>query len=354
MQRTNKSTPLISICIPAFNRPVQLEELLTSIRGQEFSGLEIVIAEDASPERKAIRAVVEKYRASSIAQINYVENADNLGYDGNLRQLVALARGEYCLFMGNDDLLCSGALEQVRRAIDDYEDIGVILRSYRSFVGTPDNIQQEFKYFPDVRYFPPGKDTIITFFRRSVVISGLVVHRQTALELATSHYDGLLLYQVYLISNILASRPGLYLPTPLVLVRMDGRPDFGSSRVEAGKHTPGCRTPQSSLNFVKGMLVIAKDLDDSNRPEMYQAMLHDLANYSYPLLRVQRDFSIIRFFAYVYGLMQIGLWRSPLFFIYFITLVLLGGSVSDRLIGFIKRIFGATPRLGSFYGGERK
>lgn len=342
----------ISICIPAFNRPSQLGQLLNSIKDQEFHELEVIIAEDASSERVAIRRVVEGYIERSSAKINYVENERNLGYDGNLRQLVSLAEGDYCLFMGNDDLLCPSALEQVCGALEQFSDIGVILRSYRSFVGTPDRVQQEFKYFSDMRFFPPGDDAVVTFFRRSVVISGLTLHRESALRLATDRYDGTLLYQVYLISNILAKRPGLYLPTPLALVRMDGRPDFGSSQVESEQHTPGCRTPESSLHFVRGMLLIAADLNAFSARTLYKRIFKDLGNYSYPLLSYQRSLPPGRFCQYALSLLKLGFWQTPLFWCYWLLLLFLGKNISDKLITYVKRTLSVTPKLGRVYSGQ--
>ena len=52
--------PLISICIPSYNRPVELLRLLDSI-DCNFSDIEIVIREDFSPSRLKIRSVIKKF-----------------------------------------------------------------------------------------------------------------------------------------------------------------------------------------------------------------------------------------------------------------------------------------------------
>jgi len=100
--------PVFSVCIPAYNRAQLLPELLDSILGQDFESFEVVINEDASPQRNDIRSVVEQYSAKYPGKIGYFENEKNLGYDANLRSLVERSMGEYCLFMGNDDLMCAG------------------------------------------------------------------------------------------------------------------------------------------------------------------------------------------------------------------------------------------------------
>ena len=50
-----------SVCIPAYNRANVLPELLESILIQNFRNYELVICEDNSPEREAIRRIVARY-----------------------------------------------------------------------------------------------------------------------------------------------------------------------------------------------------------------------------------------------------------------------------------------------------
>src|SRR5689334_8647779 len=87
------ATPFISVCIPAYNRASVLRELLDSILAQDFDDFEVVIAEDASVERAAIRQVVETLPPEWRARVRYFENDVNLGYDGNLRNVMARAAG---------------------------------------------------------------------------------------------------------------------------------------------------------------------------------------------------------------------------------------------------------------------
>ena len=44
----------------------------------------------------------------------YRENEKNLGYDGNLNQLVRTAQGKWLVFMGDDDEFIPGALDKLR------------------------------------------------------------------------------------------------------------------------------------------------------------------------------------------------------------------------------------------------
>lgn len=345
-------SPLISVCIPAYNRASVLPALLDSIMAQDRQHFEIVICEDCSPERSKIREIVERYHAKDSGLIRYFENETNLGYDGNLRRLIERAHGQYCLFMGNDDVMCDGALVAVAEALGRYSNVGVVLRSYAAFDESPENIVQEFRYFPRETLFPAGADTIATVFRRSVVISGMVVHRQEALKYATAQFDGSLLYQLYLVACILTSMNAVYLPKVLVLYRNGGVPDFGNSEAERGKFVPREHTPESSLHFMRSMLDIAKFVETRHGVNVYRRIVQDIANYSYPVLAIQSDKPLPVFWNYARQLASMGFGASKMFYVYLVLLTVFPSKTIDRAITFVKRRLGFTPVIGNVFRGR--
>ncbi len=343
---------LISVCIPAYNRAALLPSLLDSIFEQDCQDFELVIAEDMSPERDAIAAVAREYAERYPGKVVYGENAVNKGYDGNLRRLIELARGDYVLFMGNDDLMAPGALRAVAEAIQAYPRVGVVLRSYASFHITPDELEQTFRYFDKDSFFPSGAAAITTFFRRCVFISGMVVRRESALALNTDRFDGTLLYQQHLVGQILAKENGVYLTQILTYHRLGGTPDFGNSAVEKGRFVPREQTTDSSLHFMRGMLTIAKAVEQSTGLPVYRPILCDIGNYAYPILSIQAERPRIVFVSYVRALARMGFWRVPLFHVYAAGLLLLGRRVCDQLIGTIKKHLGRAPKIGRLYSGQ--
>jgi abequosyltransferase len=352
-QADHAAAVIISVCIPAFNRASVLPSLLDSILGQTFGDYEVLICEDNSPQREMIRAVARHYQSLHPGRIRYVENEMNLGYDGNLRQLIERAAGDYCLFMGNDDLMCPDTLQVVASALQRHPNIGVLVRSYQSFDGDPQNIVQTFRYFAEERFFPAGPDTIVTAYRRSVVIPGMVIHRNAARRFATSEFDGTLLYQLYVVANVLVEMNALFVPEILVLYRNGGLPDFGNSESERGKFVPQDQTIESSLQFMRGMLDIASAVERSRGVPIYRGVVGDIANYSYPVLAIQRCRSLGCFVSYWRALGKMGFGRYALFHIYFIALLLLGTEKADAVIALIKRRLGYTPALGSIFTGNR-
>lgn len=342
--------PKLSICIPAYNRAIYLAPLLQSIFSQESLDFEIVITEDCSPERNQISDVVKNFDSEYPGVIRYELNKENLGYDGNIRRLFELARGEYCLFLGNDDLLAPNALNTILEILHRVKDCGVIVRTYATFEKSPTEYKQIFRYFPNELIIPPGVEAIAVGYRRSVVIPGMVIHRDSALAVATGKFDGTLLYQLYLVGMILANKSVVFTPEIIGLRRDGNAPDFGNSKSEQGKFTPKEQTPESSLHFMAGMLAIAYYIQTSTGLAVYAPILSDIGAYSYPILAIQAHKSKSVFIHYSYSLARLGLWGHPLFYAYFLLLLIFGPDRTEVFVRWVKRCLGHTPRLGRLPG----
>lgn len=345
--------PLITVCIPAYNRARYLSPLLESVLEQDFTNFNILICEDHSPERSDLAQIVLKFQERHPSKIQYFENPDNLGYDGNIRKLIELSVGEFCVFMGNDDLMCPGALSSIASAIQLAPNCGVVVRSYASFEEDPSQHKQIYRYFPTVYAIPQGLLAIATAYRRSVVISGMVISRDAALLLATNRFDGTLLYQLYLVGMMLASKGVVFTPDIIALRRDGTPPDFGNSAVEKGKFVPNDQTPESSIHFMEGMIAIAKYVEITTGLPVFNLIRHDIGSYSYPILSIQAKRAPLIFFRYGLQLAKLGLWRSPLFYAYFLSLLTLGPNRVDNVIKFIKTKMGFTPRFGIASKGSK-
>lgn len=109
----------LSICIPTFNREGLLRETLTSLLNQfdsEMQGrIEIVISDNASTDDTG--AVIQDLR-NKWPHVTSFRWPDNMGPDLNFLKVIDLAQGEYCWFLGSDDLVCAGS---VRRVLSELE-----------------------------------------------------------------------------------------------------------------------------------------------------------------------------------------------------------------------------------------
>lgn len=333
--------PLFTVAIPAFNRARLLPQLLDSALRQEFADWDCVIVEDGSPERQLIRQTAQRYIRDYPGRFTYHENDRNLGYDGNFRRLVELSRGRYVFIMGNDDLIAPGAFHAVARAHAMEPEMGLLLRTYAMFRGTPDNLQQVSRYYPSPRVFAPGVDAIVACYRRLSDMSGLVLHRDDAYVAASERWDGHCFYQHWLALNLLRHRPAVFLPEILAYFRRDGVPDFGNATAERGKFTPGSYSDATQVQMVRSQLEIAR----ATAPEYYPAIERDYANYVFPTLAHLQQHRGPAFEQRVSELAGLGLHRYAAFHVWVWAVRLFGARRLDSLFRGLRQAIGHTPNL---------
>lgn len=336
---------LLSICVPVFNRPKEVEELIYSIMNQSFEDLEIILCEDDSPERNELREVIRALQIKyGSEKIKYFENETNLGYDANLRNSIDHARGDYVILSGNDDLFAPNSLSIIEKKINHYAP-DVLVRSFESFgknIGSKNYIHRYVN--KDTPFVNSQKDLAMLFYR-SVLVSGLVIKRELAIKFATNKVDGTLYYQNYLIGMISQKGTIYYLPDCLVHCRIIGYADFGSSLTEKkGEWEPGKRTIESSIYQMKMFFQCASHLEDDMGSEFLFYLKKIASAYSFTVLSYHRDKGIIKFLHYVNELRKIG-YSGMYFYIYIFVLLLIGEKSSAKILDLLKRIFGKTPKL---------
>jgi len=93
--------PFFSICVPQHNRTDFLILACESLARQIFNDFEICISDDCSSDGKELE-LLGWLRRSGLTYV-YARTISNLGYDGNLRNVIGLSAGRYLFLMGNDD-----------------------------------------------------------------------------------------------------------------------------------------------------------------------------------------------------------------------------------------------------------
>jgi len=321
--------PLLSICIPSYNRPQETKRLLESIYAQNQPGIEVVIAEDVSPKRLEIKQVAEDFNTQHPDfNLRVHLNEKNLGYDGNLRGLLSIATGDFCMFMGDDDVVCPGAIKKVLNVLTANPDIGMALREWEE-VDLNGTLLSTSKYYPGDKVFEAGMDTVAEFFRKSIFISGLIFHRETSLKYNTDKFDGILLYQIYLLSQVLQERKGFYIAQTLTQRIRGAEHYFGSAGSEQGLFEPKVLKPEHSLNFMQGFLKI---LDAIGNEKLKNKVFTDFSNKAFGYLSLQRGNGVSSFIKYSMKLRKMGFAKTFPFWIFFFMLLLLGEKTSEKLV----------------------
>lgn len=337
---------ILSICVPSYNRPEQLEKLLLSIDGNP-EHLEIVVCEDCAPRRTEVRAVADSFMKTSNYKVVYRENEVNLGYDGNFRRLIEVASGEFVLFLGDDDWFKAGALDAYIAFLSVNRDVGYVLRSH--FAMHPDGVLEPFRYLPGPKRFSPGLETAGWLYKRTVSIGGVTFNRKSALRHATDRVDGTLLYQCHLVLEIAFTEATVYSDIPVVISWQsyrEDKPNFGSAAKETGRFTLGKVTADNSINFTKGFFVIAEQFDRAHKTNLVDFVLTDLSKYSYPFLSIQRKRGVSAFVNYAVRLArETHLNHTWHYYFYAIALTIFGERICDKTILLIKRRLGYTPNF---------
>lgn len=107
--------PLLSICIPTYNRSKYLNEAISSIISQitseYYNLIELCISDNFSTDNTD--EVIHYWKKSSSLNIIYHKNSENMGADQNYIQVVKIANSDFCWFLGSDDKMEPGALDHI-------------------------------------------------------------------------------------------------------------------------------------------------------------------------------------------------------------------------------------------------
>ena len=112
-----KEDIMVSVIIPVYNTEAYLEECIISVVGQTYQELEIILINDGSTDHSG--NICRKWESRDL-RIRYVEKInEGQGITRNLG--IALARGEYLLFVDSDDYLDRTLIERVLSCIKENE-----------------------------------------------------------------------------------------------------------------------------------------------------------------------------------------------------------------------------------------
>ncbi|MGQ3480267.1 glycosyltransferase family 2 protein [Paenibacillus sp. TY11] len=118
--------PLVSIVIPAYNRPHTLKIALESALEQTYPNIEIIICDDSTtPE---VQEMLDPF-LDSFPQIQYHKNEKNLFLE-NWHKCFDLASGEYINYLMDDDVFHKEKIEKMIHFFRNFENI-TLVTSYR-------------------------------------------------------------------------------------------------------------------------------------------------------------------------------------------------------------------------------
>ncbi|MGV8980205.1 glycosyltransferase family 2 protein [Clostridium sp.] len=122
--------PILSICIPTFNRAERLNKCLTTIFNEigNNNEYEIIISDNCSTDNT--EEIVNSY-TSQFTNILYYKNECNFGADQNFLLSAKKANGKYIFLHGDDDYFKYGSLSMIMYSIKSNLDSGIIFIDVR-------------------------------------------------------------------------------------------------------------------------------------------------------------------------------------------------------------------------------
>ena len=110
------SMPLLSLCIPTYNRAAlladALQSVLTQMDEETRAWVEIAVSDNASPDdtEEVVRTLAAAHPG---IRLKYARQPHNLGADANIYAAMRQSCGEFLWVLSDDDILLPGALRRV-------------------------------------------------------------------------------------------------------------------------------------------------------------------------------------------------------------------------------------------------
>lgn len=119
----NEDKPLLSICIPTYNRAKYLDRLLAEILAPcEKLGIGVLVSDNGSTDNT--QSILVKYKA--YGNLLCFRNNRNEGFDFNVLTLLQHVSSRYIWLMGDDDVFDVGYLPGIIELINKYPDFGLM------------------------------------------------------------------------------------------------------------------------------------------------------------------------------------------------------------------------------------
>lgn len=113
--------PLVSVCMPTYNRASYLKGAIEQILGQTFGDFELLVADDASTDNT--REVLSRFRDR---RMSFTSNTQNLNIPGNLNALLSRCTGTHIIFLHDHDVFATTLLEECVEFLARHESAGFV------------------------------------------------------------------------------------------------------------------------------------------------------------------------------------------------------------------------------------
>ena len=209
------NTSTVSVLVPVYNGEQHLAECLDSILAQDYTDLEILVADDGSTDGSV--EIIKAYAARD-ARFRWWKNPRNLGLTGNSNACLKEARGAYIKFVHQDDYLLSpSAIRKLVSALEQHPEAS-LAGCQQHLTGTTSKPT----LFSNRAGCFNGRRMIVTCLERNTNLMGqptlTLFRRQQARRGFDERFTGFLDYEMW--CHLLEQGDYVYLNEPLATWRV--------------------------------------------------------------------------------------------------------------------------------------
>lgn len=143
----NENMPLLSICIPTYNRDKMLDKCLSALYNiQEHNhNFNLIIGDNGSEDFTS--EIITKWE-SKFNNIKLVSHPQTIGYDRNVASLYSIVQTEYCWFLGDCDTISEQDFVKIENHLPDGYDV-VVINSEPGRLGNEKKVYNDIETFID-------------------------------------------------------------------------------------------------------------------------------------------------------------------------------------------------------------
>jgi glycosyltransferase involved in cell wall biosynthesis len=222
---------ILSICIPTYNRPKELERMLLGLLPQLTKETEVVIRDDSSNFKS--KEIIDRLFAGKGINHQYF-SGDKIGLDAASLFLLEHAKGRFFWLFSDDDELLDGGVAEVIRLVKTYPEINLIWANFDSDLprGTAINNRRS-------GFFRDGSEALEVVGTGIGLVSTQIFRRESGLlglDIARKHVVGFSFASTAIFLHVL-SGPGkfYFLEGPYVLCHPTTIEDIKQVTTKTGK-----------------------------------------------------------------------------------------------------------------------
>ena len=209
-------SPLLSLCLPTYNRAALLDGALRAVLSQitpdVVQEVEVITLDNASSDETP--AVIARAQADfPHVPLRSIRRAENIGPDANFTDAVHQACGEFVYLLSDDDILLPGAVARLLGLIGEHPGFDAFALNIRHFLTDPavDLAPARIFEVEEDRVFA-GRDDALGFLKTHITfMSAMAFRRESVASRDYADKVGSIIIQAYFFLDALAPGHGLYL-----------------------------------------------------------------------------------------------------------------------------------------------